>query len=205
MGCDIHLYTEKRLKDGGWYCADHFKINPFYKRDPNRENAYTHISIYDDRDYSVFATLANVRNYDGIIPISEPRGLPNDVSEIVERESDDWGRDVHSHSWLTAKELFIHKNKVPFTKQSGLISPKNQEKLDKYGILPTESCQGTTAEGWERREWICPYSVLERLIEAVKQRMCEEFYIWDFLNPEEKEEKLWEYADDFRIVFWFDN
>lgn len=162
MGCDIHLYVEERLNDGKWGCVDYFKTNPFYSDDPLNEKEYKHIPIYDGRDYALFATLANVRNYGDITPISEPRGLPDDVSDIVEKASNDWGDDGHSHSWFTAKELFIHKNK-------------------------------------------CPYSVLDRLIEAVKKRMCEEFWIWDFLKPEEKEEKLWDNADNFRIVFWFDN
>lgn len=205
MGCDIHLYVEKRLNDGRWGCVDYFKTNPFYSDDPLNEKEYEHISIYNSRDYALFATLANVRNYGDITPISEPRGLPDDVSDIVEKASNDWGDNGHSHSWFTAKELFIHKNKCPFTKHSGLISPEAQEKLDKYGIVPAMWCQGTNEVGWERREWIIPNSVLDRLIEAVKKRMCEEFWIWDFLKPEEKEEKLWDNADDFRIIFWFDN
>ena len=54
--------------------------------------------IYIGRCYSLFALLANVRNYAEITPISNPRGLPNDVSEIVKEMSDQWGCDGHSHS-----------------------------------------------------------------------------------------------------------
>jgi hypothetical protein len=48
--------------------------------------------IYHERNYSLFALLANVRNSAGVKPISEPRGLPEDVSEIVKKISDQWYR-----------------------------------------------------------------------------------------------------------------
>lgn len=204
MGCDIHLYTEKRKGDE-WVCVDHFKINPYYRDFPNEEEPYQLIPIYDTRDYLLFATLANVRNYSGITPIDAPRGLPNDVSDTVKEASENWGVDGHSHSWLTAKELFVHKNKNPFTKCSGMISPKAQEALDKLGVVPNMCCQGTTEEGWERKDWIIPNSVLNGLIEALKERMCEELWIWDSLDAKEKNKRIWEEADNFRIVFWFDN
>ena len=33
MGCDIHLYTEKRLSNGKWWCVDHFQLDPYYEED----------------------------------------------------------------------------------------------------------------------------------------------------------------------------
>lgn len=85
MGCDIHCYAERKTKDG-W--EDIPGIEPF-----------------DWRSYSLYGFLAGVRNYSGIPPISNPRGLPADSSETVKRERDDWDFDGHSTSYLTVEEL----------------------------------------------------------------------------------------------------
>lgn len=90
MGCDIHgrlqyRYTEnQKWQDGG--------------------------EIETGRNYNLFAALADVRNYDdAITPISQPRGLPDDVFNLAY----DWDRKHyedgmfgdHSFSWLSLKEL----------------------------------------------------------------------------------------------------
>lgn len=85
MGCDIHVYCEKRGKDGKWFGWDSD-------------------GLLGHRSYAVFGFLADVRNYSGIIPISPPRGVPDDSSEYTKN---DW-RDrcgAHSPSWLTIEEL----------------------------------------------------------------------------------------------------
>ena len=57
---------------------------------------------YNNRNYRLFAVLAGVRaSDDDPEPISEPRGFPADVSELVaEHHSGD-----HSASWLTVEEI----------------------------------------------------------------------------------------------------
>ena len=82
MGCDIHLWAERRV-DGAWqYASD---------------------NIYDQRNYRTFAILAAVRNDHDMTPISEPRGLPEDCGDYVREElSNDGG---HSASHLTVAEI----------------------------------------------------------------------------------------------------
>ena len=72
---------------------------------------------YDDRNYELFAILANVRNGVGFagVPtgdpvnyIVEPRGLPDDMGEAVAVMSEDEenvGLGYHDHSWLTLYEI----------------------------------------------------------------------------------------------------
>ena len=87
MGCDIHAFAERRTESG----------------------AYEFIELddppFDVRSYGLFAFLAGVRNYSDIQPLAEIRGCPDDASDYVKVERDDWEYDGHSHSWLSIDEL----------------------------------------------------------------------------------------------------
>jgi hypothetical protein len=86
MGCDIHLHTEVKI-NGVWH---HYGAPCV------------------DRNYRVFAKMADVRNsYSEIEPIAQPRGIPGDATEMTKFDCERWGRDGHSHSWLSAEEIAI--------------------------------------------------------------------------------------------------
>ena len=118
MGCDIHMYVERRNdKYGGgkteWVNGDYFSIEH-----PNKpECAISQQDLWGERCYDLFAVLANVRNrgYGEAYPyIDEPRGLPDDVTEYVKQEYDSWCIDAHSCSYFTLKELVeFHNAKKP--------------------------------------------------------------------------------------------
>lgn len=61
MGCDIHCYVEYKYK-----AIDHW--NSFGSE------------IRLDRNYTLFAKLAGVRNYGKVKPVAERRGMPDDAS-----------------------------------------------------------------------------------------------------------------------------
>ena len=87
MGCDIHLYFEKKNKNGQW-----------------EEIQIDERLIPDDRSYGTFAFLANVRNYDEfkITPQFADRGIPDDTS-LPETDGDDmyWlGDHSYTHAYL---------------------------------------------------------------------------------------------------------
>lgn len=204
MGCDIHLYTERKFNNK-WWCTDHFKLNKYYNKEDEFESKWECVHIYDDRNYAAFGALADVRNYYNNDVIDMPRGLPIDVSKRIKKEADSWGMDGHSHSWFTARELFDYQKLHNEIHYQGMLNPEDVKKLDEEGITPTSWCQWTNISGAEYRKWTEKGCVLDGLIERVKDRMAEEFSIYDFCSDEEKEEKYNKYADDFRIVFWFDN
>lgn len=86
MGCDIHVSIEESpYRDGSWFTI----INEF--------------NIM--RDYDLFAHFAGVRSYGGIKALSDPKGLPEDVSWGMKEMSKKAGTYVHSHSWLNFQEL----------------------------------------------------------------------------------------------------
>jgi hypothetical protein len=85
MGCDIHTHTEQQTSDGTYINLD--------------------FSPFDWRGYGMYGFLADVRNYSNVPPISEPRGIPDDVSSATYGDAEIWGGDAHSHSYLSIKEL----------------------------------------------------------------------------------------------------
>jgi hypothetical protein len=123
MGADIHLYVERKLRDGTWAMARSY-------------NEISHLSLegcarlarpksyffrVDARDYEFFAALAGVRG-----PGPEPRGLPHDVSPLVMEEAENWDSDGHSHSWYSAEEfvpLFV-KYKMTDKERTDLVTSK---------------------------------------------------------------------------------
>jgi hypothetical protein len=87
VGVDIHACAERR--DGKrWIGID--TIQPF---------EWTRVSK------SCYAFLADVRNHWGLTPISRPRGLPSDSSDMARELYGDTGLDAHTASWLMITEL----------------------------------------------------------------------------------------------------
>lgn len=89
MGCDIHPAIEANLFGERWsLCAM-----------PD--------GLPRDRDYFSFSVMANVRNnYSYVVPISEPRGLPPDLSPELTLliKDNEFILGEHSYSWLTLEE-----------------------------------------------------------------------------------------------------
>lgn len=113
MGCDIHLYVEVKKKRS---FTDRLKfwVKPKWESFDNwviEDDNYltTNPRFYTGgRCYNLFAALCGVRSFlfEPEPPrISEPKGLPSDVSNEVLKVSNQWGTDGHSHSWNTLKEL----------------------------------------------------------------------------------------------------
>lgn len=138
MGCDIHLIVQAR-RDGAW---EDVVLN----LDEDIDWTSDEDSFWEPRSYATFALLAGVRHdtADSLIPISRPRGLPDDFEcddhririasgpsvgrriGDVERNGKDLGE--HSHSWVTLAEL----KAVPEGQQWALPEAWIPE-LEKYG------------------------------------------------------------------------
>lgn len=204
MGCDIHLYTERYYADKGkWFCRDSFQINPYWDNGDDLIERLDHVPIYDMRNYELFAELADVRNYRNKPSISEPRGIPDDVSDIVRARYDYEKEYCHSFSWLTAKELFKWASEHPTTQYSGMVSKEEAMLLDRFGAIPSSWCRYTNEDGAVFREWEVPGSAIQPLVDAVKDKIVDEF--WIFSEGYKREEGILAHAEEFRIVFWFDS
>lgn len=207
MGCDIHICTEvqKHVNNELCWCnADCFKYNKYYDESaPDEGERKLEIApIFANRDYTLFSILADVRNYSNNVPVCKPKGIPEDCSKVTRKEIDFWGVDGHSHSYLTLRELFEYLETHPTVKFSGMISKEQAEDLDKYGIKPNSWCQSTNMPGYVFREWTERNTVLDPLIKGIKEKLCDEFWIFD---DGERESEIRRAMDKVRIVFWFDN
>lgn len=144
MGCDIHLYAERKEK-GVWIKAQECDIN---------------------RNYNLFSILANVRNGNSLVPISELKGLPNDVSDGVRKESDGWDGDGHSHSYFTLQELLAYDWTQTATLR-GVVHASTFDKWTRWGEKEGESpdsyCGGVYGFGVE----IISRSELEKRLKKV--------------------------------------
>ena len=189
MGCDIHIYVEKKV-NGKWECIDDLKKD---------EDGFFEIKgeeIYHGRNYILFALLANVRNYSGVEPISEPKGLPVDLSDQVKEISDIWIGNSHSHSYLTLQELLNYdfETMIP---DIGYILNETWEKFQEtlkngspdYSLLYPCDDWITSDLGWMDRMWEQPAKTIDK-----------QFY--EKTIPRLKELGS---PDEIRIVFWFDN
>lgn len=146
MGCDIHLYVERRDQDGIWHSLDTWNDDP---DEPGRKSVYKWGPgfeqlagpIYRERNYDLFAILADVRNGrgfagcdtgDGFNPIAAPRGVPDDASPEYAAEVASWDGNGHSHSWLTLGELLCY-DWTQTTKRRGWVGPSDWARWRDYG------------------------------------------------------------------------
>jgi hypothetical protein len=113
MGCDIHCWAEAKKPDGTWDV-----VPGIVTRDTEPGNPGEAV---EGRNYALFALLAGVRNYDDVVPLAEPRGIPHDGSDYYLKMVENWGGDGHSHSWLTLAELLAH-DWAKGVKETGLVS-----------------------------------------------------------------------------------
>lgn len=112
MGCDMHLFAEKRV-NGKWHSLDKFTVNKDF--DPDDKLGDREIEVLREdrfytggRNYNLFCALAGVRSYEFTNQpkiISPPRGIPNDCCEEVRNEIAYWTSDAHNISFLYQYEL----------------------------------------------------------------------------------------------------
>lgn len=84
MGCDIDVYLDLKI-DGEWEGAEYYCV---------------------ERVYPLFSLMANVRNKDKIVPVSQPKGWTNYISdEFKNIQKEETVGDFHSHSFLNRVEI----------------------------------------------------------------------------------------------------
>lgn len=103
MGCDIHPILERKFKDK-WIGMDDYayKTSFDFDRSNNKWGPPKFTSAAGEirsRNYARFAKFAGVRG-EG----QDPKGMPDDASDLAKWRCEEYGQDGHSHSWLTLRE-----------------------------------------------------------------------------------------------------
>ena len=132
MGTDIHYDFQKKVKKDDREIWETIIID-----DENYDSPH-----YIPRNYLLFSVLADVRNgtgfggvitYKPVVPISEPRGLPDDLprdedGKDTSREGwcfneseEDWYYGDHSYSHLSSEEILDYFKNKAVTTRTGII------------------------------------------------------------------------------------
>jgi hypothetical protein len=205
MGCDIHLYIEYKSK------------KPRYD---GRESTWRDFGqrINPGRNYALFALMADVRNYDGQLPvIVKPRGMPDDATYstaddnrmyISEDEGENYVTMETAEGWVkSGSSTFINNNEGKPTwvtnpdwhSHSWLTTSEFESVLNKYFELEA---------GWHKVR-------VEEHNKMVKEENIQPDS-WAYAPPSMVDEpeyqvvlaslkRFEELGYDARIVFWFDN
>jgi len=197
MGCDIHIYTEKKRKDK-WLCCDYYTVNHWYDEDDTDEDSweqpFNHTDFYDGRNYELFGALAGVRRED--ISHISPKGFPDNASKECLEDFTQWGSDAHTPSWLTLTQLKEHQYSIGSTiKRSCMISPEQAKDLER-GIKPNNWCGWTNQTEYVHAEWEDEGNPLDEFMQQLNDFMKMRFYSYELDQMDD---------NDFRVVFWFDN
>lgn len=161
MGCDIHMQVQRRVGEA-WETVSALPRRPcswckgrgHYEGRP-KDQCYSckgdggETGPYDDRNYTVFSVLANVRNDGYVKPIAEPRGLPEGLAEELPEDPNDEDKDLmplgdHSFSWMTLRELAEHDWKQPREDEGFVDADKFKAWEAAGGGKPTEWCRSVS-------------------------------------------------------------
>lgn len=149
MGCDIHAIAEVKI-DGRWRInTDKVFPNPWYEKGSTDGYSKHKYNDYpeDGRSYDWFAVLADVRNGrgfagsvtgSGFSVIAQPRGVPPYCSPEWRKTVMDWGRDMHSHSYLYVDDFENFDWEQGQAEKYGTLNLKEYKKYRKTGELPEE-------------------------------------------------------------------
>lgn len=182
MGTDIHLAVEHQDDNGRWHTIDRLQTCAYCDGTGSviakgkRETCFwcegdrmERAPFFHDRAYDVFAVLADVRNGvgfagcntgDGFQPISEPRGLPEDMDE----KSRKYLSGEHSQSWLLLSEVLAtdaYWNKT--TKKRGWVSVEEYKLWKASGAKWPRNYCGDVSGGMVRH---CLPHEMDRYLES---------------------------------------
>jgi hypothetical protein len=207
MGCDIHVYIERKTKNGWERVPDHMG--------PKNNIAHSNQNSWGmGRNYILFGRLASVRR-PHVVAISGVKGLPADASEEIYEGY--WGdRGYHSASYFSADELLkvkdeplkIHKRLDLKQYKEYLSSNKSIDFIMNQPIY-NFCTDGKLVSNVEMEKIIALYAFWDG-IEYFTDIMCENpgveddfYHLFGVILP-----KMLEIEPDpekIRMVFWFDN
>lgn len=224
MGCDIHLYAEKRNSENNswesipthnlmkcWVCSGDSKG---MCNNCRGNGDYAGLQLHINRNYRLFSILANVRNETGLVCIAGAKGFPEDANDMLNYEHDMWSNgDGHSFSYLTAQELlnfdwsqvsesygFVNSKEYTNWRERG----KNREPDDYLEWVPHTTSKIIKVSNDKMEEMITSRVNTDNTVTRVcwtisYKEMCKQFL--SVVNTACQNTD----PNNVRFVFWFDN
>ena len=121
MGCDIHVFLEKRNKETNKW--EHLTL---YKK--NYDDKLEPASVFDGRNYYLFGLLAGVRGF--VEPLVDPRGIPDDLSDYVAEEWKSWDGDAHTPTWYDFCELDAYERSINSKRNAPAVDDDEYDDYD---------------------------------------------------------------------------
>ncbi|MFB1064931.1 hypothetical protein [Natrinema sp. H-ect4] len=198
MGCDIHGLIE----------VDWYATFPGEKEENDWRTAVDNLGYLVGRSYDSFGCLFGVRNYVGMEPVAEGKGVPDSLSSRAEERVDDNRDWCHSFSYVTYEEL----QKVDWEEEGRRDDSRIRKYVDGdlvgkasiWGNLSTEQAE-QIREGENLKEQQDDGTIVEYKVEREKRRDCLSG-AWEWLIFELMDilaEKFG--SENVRLVVWFDN
>ena len=193
MGCDIHLYKEKKV-NGVWMTADNWTTYDYGDDEKGIEVPWE--QRYTDRNYDLFGLLSKGVRSEHEFSM-KPRGLPFNISKEVGEDAERDGVDGHSHSFLYLHEL---KDLLAYL-QTQTVEISGMKQKDELAKLSASIASGTP--DWNLLYPYCKWAsggdyetfAIEVPASFIVGKGLEQI-IASFKGVD---------GDNHRIVFWFDN
>ncbi len=163
MGCDIHIVIQRQEADGSWIELPWQREPYTFKGARPAVNGFPVApACFSDRNYDLFAILADVRNGSGFAgiktgegwpSIAPDRGLPDgfDSNAVLPcpmyREYGPRYIGDHSFTWVSLDELKAFAWDTVSTRLYGVVSADDYERLSASNQAPTSYCGDTSGPG----------------------------------------------------------
>lgn len=200
MGCDIHMYVER-------------KVGNTWEQVYEEDGKYPDRKSWDpDRNYDLFGLLAGIRStiFSPLIP---PRGIPEDLSKSVNVEWEKYEGYGHTPSFLTLAELLPFEDSaqdVPcYLDISGFKSFKKTGKVPNnyYYSYPLsyKSCVVSNEEMGKIINLVAFLDDKQYWTKIEHKEQFKEISKVFFVDIIGAMKKLSKNPEDIRCVFWFDS